>query len=109
MANVDEILKSLKDGLAGIAKDAVKGNLDSVKGELNEIKEWMEGDVKTWTQMLANGELTKQDFQDNLNSQKDLLKLVVLKIQGKILISADKFTSSIIDLVSSTVTKLIPL
>jgi hypothetical protein len=68
----------------------------------------MENDVKTWTEMLMNGEMTKLEFEDNVKSQKNLLKLILLEMEGKLLISVDKFTNSVLGLITDTSFKITP-
>jgi hypothetical protein len=63
-------------------------------------------DLKRWTDMLAQGNLTKDDFEWLVAGKKDLAQLVALKQKGLAQVALDRFTNGVIDTIVSTAFKV---
>lgn len=81
---------SLKDFKAAITKDG--------KAFLEKAKQ----DLERWTELLASGQLTKDDFEWLVKGKKDLAELAALKEAGLAKARLDKFRSSLVELVIGT-------
>jgi len=102
------VLNTLKTGIVNLAqttlKDYVAQATQDGQAILNELKD----NLKTWTQALADGSLSKADFGDLVLGQKDLLEMVALKQAGLAVIQVDQFKMDVINLIKTTITGLIP-
>lgn len=89
--------------------ESLKGDIPSLTNGLGEFKQRAEEeamsfvneskeDLIKWTAALANGELSKKDFEWLAQSKKDLLKLNGLKAAGLAEIEAEKFTKELLSL-----------
>lgn len=64
-------------------------------------------DLKTWTLELANGELTKDEYEFLLKSKKDLVEMNVIKQAGLTLIQKDELKNKIFNSIVKVVSGLI--
>ena len=67
----------------------------------------LKGDLIRWTQELADGELTKSDFETLLSGQKDLIEMRALKQSRLSLAGIDEFKDNVFSLIVDTVTNLV--
>ena len=101
-------LKALKNGIVDLAEKDLKDFVAAATQDGNTILNAMKDDLKRWTKLLATGDLTKNDFADLVLGQKDNLELVALKQAGLAEITVDQFKSDLFDLITDTITGLIP-
>ena len=102
MADFDEFLDVLKKNIEELAekswKDYRQAAIDDGEEFLNQCKE----DLRRWTKLLAEGQLTQDDFEWLIQSQKDLAEVKALTQAGLTLIRLDRFRNALIDLVIET-------
>ena len=106
--NFPDLLKTLESGVIGIAKKNLGDYVKDAKADGISILHTLEDDLKLWVQQLEAGTLRKDDFEYNLLSQKDELKMIALEQAGLLKIKADTFKNDVFDLISKTVFGLIP-
>ena len=63
-------------------------------------------DLRRWTDLLAEGSLTKDDFEWLVAGKKDVAELVALKQKGLAQVALDRFTNGVIDTIVSTAFKM---
>ena len=109
--NVDfeTIFKSLKEGITGLAKDTVKKFTTQAKADGLELLESMKEKLERWTRMLIAGDLTTEDFEFLVNSQKDIVAMNALKQAGLAAIRIDQFRNSVLNLIVDSVFNIIKI
>lgn len=109
MASIDieKLLKELKDESAKLAKQAFKKFKEEAESDALNLISTLEEDIKTWTLQLANGTLTKDDFEWLIMAKKELIEMVGLKHAGLSLIKIDELKAKLLNLVISKVFSLI--
>ena len=107
--NIDfgKILEQLKKDIVDLAKITMKGYVDEAKKDGLAFLKSTEDKLRRWTDLLINGDLTKEEFEWLLNSQKDLAVMAALKEAGLAAIRVDQFKSSLLNLIADTVFHLI--
>lgn len=105
--NIEVLLTTLEHGIEALAaKDlqdyALQATADG-KALLKELKD----DIKSWANAFAEGNITKDELEDLVLGQKDLIELVGLKQVGLAQIKADQFKSDVLNLIKTTIQKLI--
>jgi transcription initiation factor IIF auxiliary subunit len=106
MPDFDDFIDQLRNELVNRASelgDEVKDDL--IKDGKTFAKE-AEDDLKRWTQLMAEGKLTKQDLEFLVNGKKDLAKMEALKHKGLAKAKLDQYKSAIVDSVITSATKL---
>ncbi len=104
----DNLFETLKTGVTEIAKKSIGNYLSQAQTDGHGLIEMMKTDIQKWTQQLANGTLSKDDFEYNLLGEKDGIAMNALKEAGFAEIAVDQFKKDILDLVKDTVFNLIP-
>ncbi|MBE9586597.1 hypothetical protein IM792_19265 [Mucilaginibacter sp. JRF] len=104
----DNLLKTLESGVLDLAKKNLNGVVDDATKDGLAIINELKADLKTWTLQLQQGTLSKEDFEYNLLSQKDLIQMIALKNAGLAKIKSDEFKNDVFNLVTNSVLKLIP-
>jgi len=103
MSDFDEFFETLKTKLEDLVKqnwkDIINDTETAGKDFLNEIKD----DLQRWTKLLANGDLTKDEFEFLVASKADLFKLEALKQLGLTKVRIQMFQNAVISLVIDTV------
>jgi hypothetical protein len=76
------------------------GSLSKFKGDLEkDTKEFLEEskyDIETWTTALANGKLSKNEYETLMQGKLAVAKMIYLKNKGIGKIEIEKFTSAVI-------------
>jgi hypothetical protein len=109
MANIDfqGVLDKLKDEVTNLALSTVKKYKNEAKADALNLLEEMKENLKTWTLLLAEGKLSKKDYEYLVLGQKELIEMNALKQAGLSLIKADEFKNNLLNLVINTVIGLI--
>jgi hypothetical protein len=102
MADFDKYFDKLLKNLEDLVKNNWKNFLDAAEADgrafLLETKE----DLKRWTRLLANGHITREEFELLVGSKEDLLKLKALKKLGLTKVRIQMFQSAVIGLIIDT-------
>jgi len=109
MASIDleKLLKELKKESAVLAKEAFKKFKNEAENDAVNLIGTLEEDLKTWTLQLANGSLTKDDFEWLVMAKKELIEMVGLKHAGLSLIKIDELKAKLLNLVITKVFSLL--
>lgn len=102
-----KVLKTLKKGIVDLAEKDLKDYIAAATKDGKDVLNAMKDDLKRWTKLLADGDLTPDDFKDLVLGQKDNLELVALKQSGLAEITADQFKNDLFDMITNTVIGLI--
>lgn len=105
MASIDieKLLKELKNESATLAKSIFKEFKDEAETDAKNLIATLEVDLKNWTLQLANGQLTKDDFEWLVMAKKELIEIVGLKHAGISLIKLDELKAKLLNLVITKV------
>jgi hypothetical protein len=103
------IFQQLKQGIIGLAESTVKKFVKEAKDDGLQILHDMKEKLERWTKMLIAGQLTTEDFEFLVNSQKDLIAMNALKEVGLAAIRIDQFKSSVMNLIVDSVFNIIKI
>lgn len=107
MANVDDVIKLVRSGVAGLAAKTLGGFISEAESDAESFVRSAQVDIQKWMIQLAAGELDEDDFVDLLAGEKDLAQLQLLKAKGIAQIKLDEFTNGLLELVTKSVTSLL--
>ncbi|HEY0610609.1 MAG TPA: hypothetical protein VGD35_13160 [Chitinophaga sp.] len=105
----DKLFNDLKNGVTTLARATVKSYTKQAVADAEEFLQESQEKLKRWTLLLADKQLTSEDFEWLVMSQKDLAKMEALKQSGRALARIDAFRISLLNLVIDTVFNLIKL
>ncbi|HEU4554381.1 MAG TPA: hypothetical protein VFS25_16155 [Chitinophaga sp.] len=97
------ILDKLITDIAALAKSTVKNYATAAVTDAKQFIQESEDKLKRWTLLLANKQLTTEDFEWLVMSQKDLAKMEALKQSGLAMARIDAFRLSMLNLIIDTV------
>lgn len=106
MANFQDFLDILKTELVEFAEYSWKSYKPAAIKDGKAFIEQTKVDMERWTNMLASGNLTKEDFEWLMVSKRDLADLAALKQKGLAKVALDRFTNGLIDTIVSTAFKV---
>lgn len=103
----EEILKQLKANLLSLVKNEYgdfKGSGEEVVEDfLNKSKE----KLKKWTHLLAHKEITLEEYEWLLKSQKDIFEMNALYAAGVSRIRLGRFKNKVINTIVEVVAKIV--
>jgi hypothetical protein len=108
MATFNEFWVQLENELIGFAEGSLKNYRDTAIKDGRAFLEKTKIDLERWTKMLAEGRLTRDDFEWLVKGKKDLAKLDALKQEGLAQVALDRFINGLIDTIVSTAFKAFP-
>lgn len=94
--DIEKLIKDLKEALLNLLGDKYKEFKPEVKKDITAFLIASEEKLKRWILLLAEGSLTKDEFEWLLKSQKDLLALKAIQAAGISKIRANNIKNSII-------------
>jgi len=109
MTQVDfqSIFDTLKKGVAALAEEHIKEYAKQAKGDGEQMLNGMKTKLERYAQQFKNGEITKDELEFQIGTEKALLKMAILKQKGIAQIHLDKFKRGIINLITDTLSKVI--
>lgn len=105
--DIEKLLKELKNEGAMLAKETFAQFKNEAENDALNLIESLEDDLKNWTLQLANGSLSKNDFEWLVMAKKELIEMVGLKYAGLSLIKIDELKAKVLNLVISKVFSLV--
>ena len=102
MAEFSDFLENLKNGLEGLAKKSWKEFTTAAEKDGKAFLEKTKEDLKRWTRLLAQGDLSKEDFEWLVEGKKDLAEMEALKQAGLTLARLERFQNALVSLVIDT-------
>ena len=105
--NWDTFVDSIRDGVEILAKNTVTDAVDQAQSDAQSFIDNSEVSLRRWGDALAQGIITRDDFEYLIGGQKDLAKLNALKTLGLTQIRLERFRVGLISLiVNSTFTAI---
>lgn len=104
-----DLFEQLKQGVINLAEGTVKNYAAKAKSDGQKMLKDMKEKLQRWTQLLIEGQLTTEDFEWLVNSQKDLIQMAALKQAGLAAIRIDQFKASLLNMVVDTVFSFIKI
>ena len=101
--NFTDIFQQLKANVLNLAETNVKEFASSAKKDAQKILDTMKSDLKQWAQQLADGEITKKEFEFLVRTEKDSFKMEGLKQKGLAKVEIDKFRNGVINMITDTI------
>ena len=105
MSKFDDFLDIIKEELPDLSIELIEDFKDQGVDDAEKFLDDTKDDLKRWTQLLAKGQLNKDEFTFLVQSQKDLFELHALKQAGLALIAAQKFRDGVVDLIAGAASK----
>ncbi len=102
MSGFDDYIDSVLQGFQQVAKDAFKGFEQEAGKDAQEFLDEIQRDLKRWTDLLAENQITKQDFADLLQAKETLIKMRRLKQEGILKAKLNKGRVELMDLLIKT-------
>lgn len=103
----EEILKALRDSLLKLISEEYEDFTDAAQEDIEAFLTASRDKLERWTKLLANGEITLEEYAWLLNSQKDLFVMRTLYNAGiskmRIEVFKNKVINTIIDVVSGII------
>ena len=108
MFDFNGFISSLEDGIKKLASETLGGHKDIAIRDSKEFIEKTKTDLKKWTDELARGELSQNDFKFLVAGKKDLAELHGLKQAGLTLVKIESFKNGVIDIIVKAAFNAIP-
>lgn len=102
MPDFDDFLENLKKGLEELAKKNWGEFREAAEKDGKAFVEKTKEDLRRWTKLLAQGDLSKDDFEFLVAGKKDLAEMEALKQAGLTLVRLERFQNALISLVIDT-------
>jgi hypothetical protein len=102
MADFSRFLEELAAKLTDIADQQWMAYRDAAISDGTAFVEKIKADLERWSQLLASGALSKDDFAWLVQGKKDLAELEALEQAGLALARLDQFRTDLINLVVDT-------
>ena len=102
MSKFDDFIDVIEEGVKELAKKTLKGFKDEAVTDTKAFLDASKEDLKRWTKLLAQGELSQDDFKWLVLGRKDVAELHALKQAGLALVGIDRFKNALLDLVIDT-------
>lgn len=106
MPDFNDFLKTLKDDLLKVAKDNLEEFKDEILKDGTAFTQKTRNDLERWALALADGNLTKEDFEFLVKGKKDLAEMEALKQIGLGKIRLNSIRDQVIDTVIGSVFKV---
>jgi len=101
--DVQDLFNTIKDDVSGIIMSTFKNFRKEANDDVSNLLDNMQGKVELWTQQLANGKLSRKDFEFLVLGQKDLIKMNALQKAGMAAIRIDELKSNILNSITKSV------
>ncbi|MCR4289438.1 MAG: hypothetical protein NUV86_04160 [Candidatus Scalindua sp.] len=108
MFDFNSFISSIEDSIKSLAKETLGDYKDVAVSDGKEFLETTRVDLKRWTEQLAGGELSKDDFKFLVAGKKDLAELHGLTQAGLALVKIESFRNGVIDIVVNAAFSAIP-
>lgn len=102
MSAFDDFRTAVIDGAGGLAKTLLKGSVKEARADAEAFVAKSATKLKKWTEQLAAGELSRDEFEALVRGQKDLAELNALTQAGIGAVKVKKFRNELTGLVVKT-------
>ena len=107
MPEFPTILEEILAGARTLAETTVRQYKDEALEDAQDFLNESQDKLRRWTELLAAGRLSTEDFEWLVRSQADLARMHALKQSGLALIRVDQFKQSLLNLVTDTIFDLV--
>lgn len=107
MVNFDKFFRELKKGAKGVAKKEAAKFQKEANADGKAFLEAIKHDLKIWTQQVAKGKMSMEDFEFLVKGKKDLAKMKALTEAGLSAVRIDRIRMAMIDLIITAAWKLV--
>ena len=104
MSTFDDFREEVLGEVAGLAREFLGGNVEEARTVARAFVDQSKAKLERWLRLLAAGDLTQDEFNDLVRSQKDLAQLHALAEVG---IAAEKVEQFRVKLTDVVITKAI--
>jgi len=102
MSRFNDFVEAVLGGVPDLARSTVGDLPTRAREDAIDFLEKTAADLQQWTEELARGDLTQQDFQDLVEAKKALAEIHALTQTGVALANLERFRRGLIDLVVNT-------
>ena len=102
MSDFDKFMELIELGTRDLAKNTLRGYQEEALIDAKSFLEASKDDAQRWTRLLAEKELTQEDFEWLVLSRRDVAELQFLKKTGLSMVRIDRFKNALINLVIDT-------
>lgn len=106
MSKFDDFIDAVLNGARELAKASFKDLVNEATEDTKAFLEKSKADIQRWTELLAEGKLTQQEFADLIQAKKAVAEIHALTQAGVGLASLERFRTGLIDLVIDTAFKI---
>lgn len=107
MVKFEEFFKELKKGARKVAKKEAAKFTQAATDDGKDFLEAIKIDLGTWTNQLAQGKLSPENFAFLVRGKKDLAQMKALTQAGLAAIRIDRVRMAMIDLIITAAGKLV--
>lgn len=107
MPDFDALLDTLKDEVADLAETHLQEVRDEAIRDGEDFLNRTQDDLRRWTRLLEEGELSRDEFESLVRGQKDLAEMEALKQTGLAAAQAERFRDALIDRIISTTSRVL--
>lgn len=107
--DIKSILSDLKNKIVDFARTSFKDLVDEAASDGKELLATIKADLTRWIQLLADGQITKDEFKTLLIGKKDLIEMSALTEAGLAIVKIDEFKTGILNLIIDTISGAIKL
>ncbi len=100
---ITHLFKTITDDVTNLAKSTAKEYLRQAKQDAQALIESTKENVIRWTELLAEGKLTTEDFEWLMFRQKDLVVMNALRQAGLAEIRIEGFKQGVIGVIIDSV------
>jgi hypothetical protein len=106
VASFQDFLTALEDSLKKLATQDWATVRDAAVKDGQAFFAKARDDLKKWTEELAEGKLSKEDFEDLIKGQRDLAELTALKAAGLAEVKLQQFLTDLVNTIVTTATSV---
>lgn len=106
MPSFDDFLAELKEEVKELVEKSWKDLKEAAIHDAEAFLFKAEGDLRRWTQLLATGALTSQDFEFLLGAKKEVAELGALEQAGLAQVQLDRFMNGVVGAIINAATKI---
>ncbi len=97
--NWEDFVATVRSGVTELAKNTLGGALDQAKADAESFLETAKPKLRRWADALANGQITREEFEFLVGTQRDLASLHAITALGMIKTRVERFRTGLISLV----------
>ncbi len=102
MTKFDDFIDALKDNISDLVREHWKDYSGAAAKDAQAFLEKTRDDLQRWTNLLAQGHLTRDDFEWLVKGKRDLAEMVTLQETGLALAQIDRFKAALLTTLVNT-------